>query len=466
MNIFAIILLCIPILLFIGAMRDGWAIFSRIYSIGKLFQSKEKSLEQELYLEKFTYYQTLSAPEKQRFLKRVQSFIYSKDFIGKNGLEITEEIKVMIAASAVQLTFGLKNYLLENIENIFIYPETFYGANKSQHFKGAILQGGIHFSWKDFKEGYKVSNDKYNLGLHEMSHALKLSLLAETDFDSTFGSYLDRWEEISEKELQSLQRGYPSFLRPYAKSNSQEFFAVCVEHFFEAPEEFRKALPDIFNHLVLLLNQNPANKTNDYKVDEDFRFKVNNDPTRIPLPEKIKRSYKYSSWHWSLTVLFIGIFGGSFSLMFLYPVTVVPTYIFLLMFFSAGVVGMQQWKYFRERQILADTQFFIYCFIGFAPSLFAIFLWINFLIPGSGIISETHSIIGYETRYKQASPRNRYHTPPSGIEGYVLHLKNAAYENIPVVRKVGVDFKDQKKVIIKFQRGVFGLRILKGYSFQ
>ncbi len=63
-----------------------------------------------------------------------------------------------------------------------------------------------------------------------------------------------------------MKRGEESFLRKYAGVNKQEFFAVCIEHFFEVPEKFQHNLPKIFHHLCVLLNLDPLNEKDDYKV--------------------------------------------------------------------------------------------------------------------------------------------------------------------------------------------------------
>ena len=47
------------------------------------------------------------------------------------------------------------------------------------------------------------------------------------------------------------------FRSPYAGANEYEFFAVALEYFFEKPTEFKSALPDLYDTLKKLLNQDP-----------------------------------------------------------------------------------------------------------------------------------------------------------------------------------------------------------------
>ena len=318
MVIIMIILAALPVVLLLSAFKDGMEILGSIYGVRKYFIGSADTTRYRRYLDSFHYYKQLTNEGKDIFFNRLLKFMYSKEFKGKQGLEVTDEMKVLISASAVQLTFGLKRFRLQNLDNIHVYPKSFYFGLDKREFKGATSQGGnMYLSWEDFKDGYLDPNDRYNLGLHEMSHALKLDVLMSSRFDAHFGSYLDEWLEISTKEFERMKHGSPSFLRSYAKTNKHEFFAVCVEHFFECPEEFRKALPDVYNHLVILLNQNPLNTRGDYRVDEFFVNNANKDIKNIPLPREVRRNFKYASWHWSLYTLFAGIPAAGFTFLYM-----------------------------------------------------------------------------------------------------------------------------------------------------
>ena len=63
-----------------------------------------------------------------------------------------------------------------------------------------------------------------------------------------------------------MKRGEESFLRKYAGVNEHEFFAVCIEHFFEVPEQFQSNLPKGYYNLSLLLNLDPLNVSGNYQL--------------------------------------------------------------------------------------------------------------------------------------------------------------------------------------------------------
>ena len=52
-----------------------------------------------------------------------------------------------------------------------------------------------------------------------------------------------------------MQAGEMNLLGSYAATNYQEFWAVCVENFFERPSSFKIQLPELYDAICKLLNQ-------------------------------------------------------------------------------------------------------------------------------------------------------------------------------------------------------------------
>ena len=216
--------------------------------------------QQDAFLSRhFGYYSGLSRNERAIFIRRVNYFISAKRFEGRQGFEITPDVKLIVAASAVQLTFGLRKYTLPGFPVIFIYPDVYFNRITGNYHKGEVNQHGlIVLSWKYFVQGYKDLTDKLNLGLHEMAHALFLTILRTDNHDSGLDGYLNKVINLSPDEITVIKASH--FFRDYAGTNIHEFFAVVIEHFFEAATEFQQKLPVLYNHLCRLLNQNPAKK--------------------------------------------------------------------------------------------------------------------------------------------------------------------------------------------------------------
>ena len=206
------------------------------------------------------YYQQLSPYNKKRFEKRVQQFIQLKRFIPRNMPQVTDEMKVLIAASAIQLTFGFPNVFLLHFQTILIYPDSYYSTISKRYHKGEVNPsfGIIVLSWKDFMEGLEKPDDSLNLGLHEMAHALRLENVVRNDEHNFLKPHiLEQWEVESELERAKISKGESHFFRQYAGSNDEEFFAIAVENFFERPKQFWQELPHLYQTLSLLLNQDP-----------------------------------------------------------------------------------------------------------------------------------------------------------------------------------------------------------------
>ena len=64
----------------------------------------------------FSYYKKLTQKQQGNFNHRIIQFILKYPIIGRENFEITQEIKLMIAATHVLLTFGFRNYLLPNFD--------------------------------------------------------------------------------------------------------------------------------------------------------------------------------------------------------------------------------------------------------------------------------------------------------------------------------------------------------------
>ena len=405
------------------------------------------------------FYRPLSSQGKQKFIMRVAAFISRKKFIGMDGLDVTFEMKVRVAATAVKLTFGLNKSGLRHYRVIKIFPESFYSRMHDRFLKGGASTGGtLMFSWKDFEEGYVDPSDRYNLGLHEMAHALRLELKYGSDFDSRFADYNDHWEQLALPEFEKMNKGKTSFLRDYGGSNLEEFFAVCVEHFFEVPEEFRKQLPDVYNHLCFLLNLDPLRINSDYALDPDFIRKVNADPARIPLPSRMKRAYQYYDWHWSYSMALAGLFAGVFTVLFLYGKVLYTLADVLSCLLLATIPVLLFRKWFYSHGILGAGHLTFFTLTGVFPLLTASLLLLNYQVSSS-----------VEVRVYRVEGFSKVLADKGGVRSrhLLLRLENDALSSYSSIRSFplsdfkGADSMDEVRVVYTFSHGILGLKNLE-----
>lgn len=210
----------------------------------------------------FTYYQRLSPAQQRLFEQRVMRFIQKKQFIGR-GIEINPAMQTLIAAAAVQLTFGLPEIVLRHFKRILIYPDNYYSTVTKKYHKGEVNPAAqaIVLSWKSFIEGYAKPDDSMNLGLHEMAHALEIENLIDNDeYEFLPPAVWKQWQQQA-SAYRTRMNPNADFFRAYAATNDQEFFAIAVENFFERSQDFKKRVPELYNTLAALLHQDPTQST-------------------------------------------------------------------------------------------------------------------------------------------------------------------------------------------------------------
>lgn len=229
----------------------------------------------ETHLSSLNYFNALSETGKALFIKRVRGIATTKRFVGMEGLRVTAEMRNRLSATLVQLTYGLPDTEIRSFGKVLIYPDAIYNPATMVKMKGftSPLSDALAVSWPDFVEGFAIPDDNYNLGLHELAHALHINAVKvknKADFLESFKF----WTVNSLRDYYDLRENRVTFFREYGGTNFDEFFAVVIEHFFESPKDFLEVMPKLYIRTCALLNQNPLNKNNDYKYDrEDFPAK-------------------------------------------------------------------------------------------------------------------------------------------------------------------------------------------------
>ena len=214
--------------------------------------------QKTVLIQQFSFYNKLTKKEKRYFEHRVASFILDKDFIGRDGLIISDEVRVLISATAVMLTFGFRDYYIGLISKIVVYPSAFFSSTNQQYHKGEFNPklAALVLSWEDFKKGFFNEGDNINLGIHEFTHAIHINSLKERDVSSTIFS--DSFTELSEllntNESLKLKLLESDYFRRYAFTNQFEFLAVVIENFIETPQTFKNQFPVLYSKVKQMLN--------------------------------------------------------------------------------------------------------------------------------------------------------------------------------------------------------------------
>lgn len=421
---------------------------------------------QNLLKQKNPYYSNLSESGQKKFEQRVFEFIQTKNFVGRQDLVITDEIRILISAAAVQLTFGLNNFLITNLHTINVFPRIFFSKMYNLSFKGLTTRDGIiSLSWEDFKQGYANSTDKLNLGLHELAHALNIDLDERKKHDTHFSTQLKNWKKLAIIDFQKLKAGKNPFLRSYGSTNLYEFFAVCIEHFFELPEEFKKKLPNLYRQTALLLNQDPTNVTEDYLIKKgspffrpseeeiglltDGKHNPSESPDLIP-DTKFQHLIRKKGVYAAMAITVFGFIGIPILFWFS-SVTVISVGTLLILLFGCGVLGLLQWNYVKEHIDMAYHQFTMYAFVGFGVSLMNIILLLNYSVT----ISSYTKTYGLSRKgfYNQITLKGEKRNSPLErvINNYNEHPEDALLS---------------KEVSIRFDKGLLGFDIVRECIFE
>ena len=240
-------------------------IYSLIYKkpVFVHFYIKLRSLnpyQKQILQDQFLFYNKLSNRKKRFFEHRVATFIKNKTFLGRDGISVDGNVEILIAATAVMLTFGFRDYLIGAVSTIIVYPGTFFSQIKQEYHKGEFnpFLSAMVLSWKDFKEGYSIDNDNLNLGIHEFAHAIHFNSKTETDISSViFRESINELLHLlsNDKNLRdALVNSH--YLRSYAYTNPFEFMAVIIENFIETPHFFKSQFPQIYAKVKQMLNFN------------------------------------------------------------------------------------------------------------------------------------------------------------------------------------------------------------------
>lgn len=209
------------------------------------------------------YYEGLDTAGRERFERTVATFLFRKEWRAV-GMELEEEMKVMIAASAAQVLNGLPEVSLAHFTTIVVYPNAYRAGRGDRWHQGEVRpqQGTVAISWKHFLQGYAKSSDGRNVALHEMAHALWFEDIIPNAEQGFFPEEEKRrWNTKADKVISAIRAGRETFFRAYAGTDAQEFFAVSVEYFFEQPTAFKAAHPELYLLLCRLLRQDPLGTT-------------------------------------------------------------------------------------------------------------------------------------------------------------------------------------------------------------
>ena len=196
---------------------------------------------------------TRMPPELQAQLQRlVAQFLYQKKFVGCDGLQVDEEMRVTIAGQASLLLLNRPSKVYPELQTILLYPSQFVVGRRQigpggvvTHSEDGLLgeswgDGRVILSWDDVQRGAADWSDGQNVVLHEFAHQLD-SESGQPNGAPFLGNATNyrTWSAVLARDYANLRHDaiyrQQSVLDHYGASNPAEFFAVATETFFEKP---------------------------------------------------------------------------------------------------------------------------------------------------------------------------------------------------------------------------------------
>ena len=233
----------------------------------------------------------LGDAERMKLCALIAEFLSIKAINGAQGLIVTDEMRIAIAAQACLpvLHLGLAHY--GDFSEIVVHAGAFevhrehtdaFGlvTELDEVLAGESIDGGpVVLSWEDVSEpGFSIH--RANVVIHEFAHKLDLAdgladgcppmpatsrrrwlacleaayeqfCIALDDLESSIPADIDPESEQADAWYKSLP------LDPYAATDPCEFFAVAAERHFTDPQGFASAFPELHDCFVTFFQQSP-----------------------------------------------------------------------------------------------------------------------------------------------------------------------------------------------------------------
>ena len=230
----------------------------------------------EILERRVPYVRRLPPVLRRQLEEHIQVFVAEKAFTGCAGQEISDEVRVTIAAQACLLILNRRTDYYPKLAQVLVYPGAFVVERLRAEPSGILQEqrqalsgeswthGQVVISWEDALEGAAITDDGRNVVIHEFAHQLD-----QQKGYANGAPWLGRsdrypqWSQVMSREFARLQEcaatGQPSLFSYYGATNPAEFFAVVSEVFFEQAREMAALHRELYDELRTLYRVDPLN---------------------------------------------------------------------------------------------------------------------------------------------------------------------------------------------------------------
>ncbi|WGL17498.1 zinc-dependent peptidase [Microbulbifer bruguierae] len=269
----------------------------------RYLRSRKLTAQQQAILsERLALFPYLPAKRQQELQENISLFLRDKEFVGCNGLGITEEIRVVIAAHACLLLLQRENNCYPNLHTVLVYPDAYLA--EETHYQGQVqsthlsarageshYRGPVVISWEDLQRGLAQPQLGHNVAIHEFAHKLDeedgyVDGRPPFETSSEGKTWAPVMREAFAKLRQRLHAEYSDTAKPdavpsdadqsdtdqsmgqdksqlwvldsYGAQSPAEFFAVATEAFFIVPGRMEAAHPELYREMQNYFRTDPA----------------------------------------------------------------------------------------------------------------------------------------------------------------------------------------------------------------
>ena len=194
----------------------------------------------KMFLVRFPFFINLTPDDKTKFCNRVALYMEAIEFRSNGMKEVPLDVKAVVAASVVLLTFHQEDYLLNKFEHIIVYPHPFPSPQYPEQWHASEIfeeDGVIMFSSEQLMAGFAQPNKFFHIGLYEYAKVF-MCCHPEVEMPELPEDVWQRLEIVSHFPKDTVEK--------WVGLNDLNVMAVAVAHWFVFGERFRVAMPEVY----------------------------------------------------------------------------------------------------------------------------------------------------------------------------------------------------------------------------
>jgi Mlc titration factor MtfA (ptsG expression regulator) len=228
-----------------------------------------KPVQDELWqraLARVPWARALDEPTRARLRDFSARFINDKAITPAGGMTLDDEQRVLIAMCCCRPVLHLDYGWLDGWYEVIVYPNRFRNPEQKEEDEErgdgrrrfalgeSWWRGPLILSWKDVLQTIERPKAGRDVVVHEIAHKLDglhdgVDGAPRLHMDDRIGWARD-FQAAYDSLVADLEAGRRPPIDPYAAEKHSEFFAVCSEYWFTAPEILEAAYPAVHKRLA------------------------------------------------------------------------------------------------------------------------------------------------------------------------------------------------------------------------